>query len=133
MYAQTIKEQEKITREVERLKRQLADEKQKTNAIEARLNRTKPLEDLEEEKATLERKLQENRRIMNDKNSSRELKQAAAVHFSENTDKLAGLEAQIQERQEALPLRDRVKNIFNELREKIRENTSTLKKIGYVV
>ena len=49
---------------------------------------------------------------MNDKNSSRGLKQAAAVRFSENTDDLAGVEEQIQERQEALPLRERVKNIF---------------------
>ena len=105
----------------------------KTNAIEARINRTKPLEELEEQRATLESKLEETRRIMNDKYSSRELKQAAAVRFSENTDDLASVEAQIQERQEALPLRERVKNIINELREKLRENTTTLKKIGYVV
>ena len=49
---------------------------------------------------------------MNDENSSSELKQAAAVRFSENTDELARLEPQIQEREEALPLRERVKNIF---------------------
>ena len=49
---------------------------------------------------------------MNDTNSSKELKQAAAVRFSENTDELAGLGAQIQEREEALLLRERVKNNF---------------------
>ena len=37
---------------------------------------------------------------------------AAGVRFSENTDELARLELQIQEREEALPLRERVKNIF---------------------
>ena len=97
---------------MEWLKRQLADEKQKTNALEARVNRTKTLEELEEEKTTLERKREENRRIMNDKKSSREFKQAAAVRFSENTDELADVEEQLQKRKEALPLREQVKNIF---------------------
>ena len=49
---------------------------------------------------------------MNDENSSPELKRAAAVRFSENTDELAGLEPQIQEKEEGLPLRERVRNIF---------------------
>ena len=49
---------------------------------------------------------------MNDKNSSPREKQVAAVRFAENTDELAGLNQQIQEREEALPLRERVKNIF---------------------
>ena len=114
---------------MELLERQLADEVQKRNAYEARVNKLKPLDELEKEKETLERKIEENRRIMNDKKSSKKLKQAAAVRFSENTDDLAGLEEQIQERQEALPLRERVRNIFNELREKLRENTTTLKKL----
>ena len=64
---------------------------------EARLNRTKPLEELEGEKEILKRKTEEDRRIMNDKNSSTREKQAAAVRFSESTDELAGLEPQIQE------------------------------------
>ena len=52
---------------------------------------------------------------MNDENSSPELKQAAAVRFSENTEELARLDPQIQEREEALPLRERVKNIFKNM------------------
>ena len=118
---------------MERLQRKLADEKQKRDATEARLNRAKPLEDLEKQKAILERKIKENRRIVNDKKSSKELKQAAAARFSKNTDELAGLEGQIQEREGALSLRERIRNIFNKLREKLRENTSTLKKLGYTL
>ena len=49
---------------------------------------------------------------MDDEKASQKLKRAAAVRFSENTDELAGLEPQIQEREESLPLRERVKNIF---------------------
>ena len=131
--AQTIKERDKAAREVERLRRIYDDEKQKMNTGEARLNRTKPLEDLKEKEEILKRKIEENRRIMNDKNVSRELRQAAAVRYSENTDELAGLEHQIQEREEFLPLRERIRNIFDKLREKLRENTTTLKKLGYTL
>ena len=55
----------------------------KINTIEAKLNRTKPLEEIEEQIETLKRKIEEDRHIMNDKKSSTELKQAAAVRFSE--------------------------------------------------
>ena len=44
--AKEIKERQKAAREVERLERKLADDKQKRNATEARLNRTKPLDEL---------------------------------------------------------------------------------------
>ena len=79
------------------------------------LNRTKPLDELDEERETLKRKIEEDRHIMNDENSSPELKRAAAVRFSENTDELARLEPHIQEREEALPLRERVKNILKNM------------------
>ena len=108
----SIKEKEKVTREVELLERQLADQERKKYATEARLNITKPLEELEEQREIIKRKIEEDRRIMTDEKSSTELKKkVAAVNFSENTDELAGLELQIQER-EALPLRERIKNIF---------------------
>ena len=69
-YAKTIIEREKAAREVERIQRKLADEEQKRNATEARLNRTKPLDDLEEQKATLERQIEENKRVIEDENTS---------------------------------------------------------------
>ena len=53
----------------------------KRNETEAGLNRTKPLDELDGEIETLKRKIEEDRRIMNDENFSRELKQAAAVRF----------------------------------------------------
>ena len=59
----------------------------KINTIEAKLNRTKPLEEIEEQIETLKRKIEEDRHIMNDKKSSTELKQAAAVRFSEKKKK----------------------------------------------
>ena len=49
---------------------------------------------------------------MNDKDATSRDRMAAGVRFSENTDELARLEPQIQEREEALPLREWIKNVF---------------------
>ena len=111
-FAQAAKERDKAAREVARLQRQHDDQRQKLATEEARLNRTKPLDELEGEREALKRKIEENRNIMHDKNASSQERMAAGTRFSENTDELARLEPQIQEREEALPLRERVKNIF---------------------
>ena len=111
-YAQTAKEQNKAAKEVERLKRQYENQRQKRDTTEATLNRTKPLDELEREREELKRKIEEYREIMDDKDATTRERMAAGEQFSENTDELARLETQIQEREEALPLRERIKNIF---------------------
>ena len=111
-YAQTAKEQDKVAKEVERLKRQYENQRQKRDTTEATLNRTKPLDELEREREELKRKIEEDRRIMNDKDATPQQRMVAGERFSENTDELARLDPQVQEREEALPLRERIKNIF---------------------
>ena len=111
-YAQTAKEQDKVAKEVERLKRQYENQRQKRDTTEATLNRTKPLDELEREREELKRKIEEDREIMNDKDATPQQRMVAGVRFSENTDELARLEPQVQEREQELPLRERVKNIF---------------------
>ena len=111
-HSQTAKERDKASRDVARLQRQHDAQRQKLATEEARLNRTKPLDALEAERKTLERKIKEDRLIMNDKDAPSQERMAAGVRFSENTDELARLEPQIQEREQELPLRERVKNIF---------------------
>ena len=111
-YATTAKEQDKVAKEVERLKRQYENQRQKRDTAEATLNRTKPLDELEREREELKRKIEEDRRIMNDKDATPQQRMVAGERFSENTDELARLDPQVQEREEALPLRERVKNIF---------------------
>ena len=108
-YAQTAKEQDKVVKEVERLRRQYETQRQKRDTTEAALNRTKPLDELEREREELKRKIEEDRRIMNDKESTPQQRMVAGERFSENTDELARLDPQVQEREEALPLRERVK------------------------
>ena len=111
-YVQTAKEQDKVAKEVERLKRQYENQRQKRDTAEATLNRTKPLDELEREREELKRKIEEDRRIMNDKDATSRERMVAGERFSENTDELARLDPQIQEREQELPLRERVKNIF---------------------
>ena len=111
-YAQTTKERNKAAKEVAKLQRQYETQRQKRDTIEADLNKTKPLDELAKEAETLKRKIEEDRLIMNDENATSRERMVAGVRFSENTDELARLDPQIQEREQELPLRERVKNIF---------------------
>ena len=111
-YAKTAKEQDKVAKEVAKLRRQYESQRQKRDTTEATLNRTKPLDELEREREELKRKIEEDRLIMNDKHATPQQRMVAGERFSENTDELARLDPQIQEREQELPLRERVKNIF---------------------
>ena len=111
-YAQTVKKRNKAAKDVAQLQRQYETQRQKRDTIEAELNTTKPLDELEREREELKHKIEEDRLIMNDENVTSRERMAAGVRFSENTDELARLDPQIQEREQELPLRERVKNIF---------------------
>ena len=111
-YAKTAKERDKASKEVSRLQRQYETQRQKLATTEEGLNRTKPLDELEVEEETLKRKIEEDQQILNDENASSEERNNAYERYAANVDELARLESQIQEREQELPLRERVKNIF---------------------
>ena len=111
-YAQTAKERDKAAKEVAKLQRQYETQRQNRDTIEANLNKTKPLDELAKEAETIKRKFAEDEQIMHDKDATSRERMAAGSRWAENTDELARLDPQIQEREEALPLRERVKNIF---------------------
>ena len=111
-YAQTVKERNKAAKDVARLQRKCDAQRQKLAAEEARLNRTKPLDELETEREDLKRKIKEDMETMYDENASLAQKSEATARFEARTAELERLDPQIQEREEALPLRERVKNIF---------------------
>ena len=111
-YAKTAKEREKASKEVSRLQRQYETQRQKLATTEEGLNRTKPLDELEVGEETLKRKIEEDQQILNDENASSDERNNAYERYAANVDELARLESQIQEREQELPLRERVKNIF---------------------
>ena len=111
-YTQTVKERDKAARDVAHLQRKYDAQRQKLAAEEARLNRTKPLDELETEREDLKRKIKEDMETMYGENASLAQKSEATARFEARTAELERLEPQIQQREEALPLRERVKNIF---------------------
>ena len=95
-----------------KLKKDILATTKERDEIELGLNRTKPLNELEKRYETLKRKNEEDRKVVDDDNATSSDKQAATVRIIEREGEIARLTPQIQEREEALPLRERVKNIF---------------------
>ena len=97
---------------VDQLRASLVAKESERNTLEERLNTTKRLDDLNEQVAELQRKNEEDRVIINDENTSPSEREAAEERVAERQEELARLETQIEERERAMPLRERIKEIF---------------------
>ena len=76
------------------------------------MNSTKPLDDLKEQKNDLKRQNEKNQAIVQDENTSPSEREAAEARVADTNAELARLQTQIEERERALPLSERVKEIF---------------------
>jgi len=99
-----------------RLEASIAEEIKNTNAIEERLNRTKPLDDLKEHESELRRQNEEGQAIIQDENASPSDIEAARERVEERNEELARLQTEIEERERTRPLLERVKEIFEKYR-----------------
>ena len=97
---------------LDKAKSALSTKTKQRDETELGLNRTKPLTELEERYETLKRANDEDQLVIDDDNASADDIQAAAERILEREEEMERLAPQIQEREEALPLRERVKNIF---------------------
>ena len=95
-----------------RLEASLEEEIKSRNAMEERLNQTKLLDDLKEQESDLQRQNAEDQAIIRDENASPSDTAAAQERVEERNEELARLQTQIEERERALPLLERVKEIF---------------------
>ena len=102
----------KAQKSVDQLRASLAAKERERNTMEARLNDTKTLDELKEQEAELQRQNEEDQAVIDDENTSPSDKQAAEGRVAERQEELARLQMQIDERERALPLRERVKEIF---------------------
>ena len=102
----------KVKQNIGKLKRDIYAKTKERNEIEVGLNRTKPLDELAEDYEKLEREKKETQEIIDNENATSESKQAAADRMIDIGERMERLRPQIQEREEALPLRERVKRIF---------------------
>ena len=105
----TLKE---VKQTIGKLKKDIFATTKERDEIELGLNGTKAPNELEERYETLKRENEEDRKVVDDDNATSSDKQAATERILEREEEIARLKPQIQEREEALPLRERVKNIF---------------------
>ena len=97
---------------VNQLRASLAAKESERNTMEARLNDTRTLDELKEQEAELQRQNEEDQAVIDNEDASPSDKQAAEGRVAERQEELARLQTQIDERERALPLRERVKEIF---------------------
>ena len=105
------KQQEKQQAKVVKLKAQVDAKVKERNKLQAGLDSTKPLDELKEEVDEMEKQNEKDRRWLDENPSSSE-RQAVEDRVADREDKLTRLRTQVQEREEALPLRERIKNIL---------------------
>ena len=72
----------------------------------------KPLDELEQEKAALEKRLAENKRVLEDENASPSDIEAARKQVEQDERALERVNEDMEREEQKLPLRERVKNIF---------------------
>ena len=97
---------------VNQLRASLAAKESERNTMEARLNDTRTLDELKEQEAELQRQNEEDQAVIDNADTSPSDKQAAEGRVAERQEELARLQTHIDERERALPLRERVKEIF---------------------
>ena len=97
---------------VDQLRASLAAKESERNTMELRLNDTRTLDELKEQEAELQRQNEEDQAVIDNEDASLSDKQAAEGRVEERQEELARLRTQIDERERAFPLRERVKEIF---------------------
>ena len=85
--------------------------------IERQINKlgikvSKPLEELQQEKAALEERLAKNKRVLEDENASPSDIEAARKQVDQDERALERVNEDVEREEQKLPLRERVKNIF---------------------
>ena len=108
------KNKEKAQARVNREKAKLAQIEKERNEIEERLNSTKALDELKERQNALKRQNEEDQKIIQDENTSPSERGAAEERVAERNEELDRLQTQIGERESAMPLLERVREIFKE-------------------
>ena len=106
-----VKAKENEQAKVDKIKSDLA-KKQKRNTLEERLNTTKTIDELNEREAELKKQIETDKVILEDENTSSQLRAEIEARIAENEEELARLGTQIEEIEREIPLREKIKNIF---------------------
>ena len=101
---------ERVT--VDKLRKEISEKERERNTLEEGLNSTKTLDDLKEQEAELQKQDVQDRGIIRNEDTSPSEREAAEGRVEERPEELARLRTQIEERERALPLRERIKEIL---------------------
>ena len=103
---------EKLKADIDKRTSRISKMKSEKTGKAKRFYNTQPLETIKEKEEELRQKIQENQRIIQDENAFPSDREAAELIVAETNEELVGLQSQIEERERAVPLRERVKEIF---------------------
>ena len=101
-----------IQEEVNQLRHDTGELDQHLNELRAKEETLKPLKELEQEAEELNRKITEDRQLMDDENTSSPERMSANVRLLENEAELDRVNAEIEVRERERPLLERIKDIF---------------------
>ena len=109
-----IKKKEKTNANADRERAKLTQMVKGRNEIEERLNNTKTLDELNEKINELNRQNEEDQAIIQDENTTPSEREAAEARTAERNEERDRLQTQVGERESAMPLRERVREIFKQ-------------------
>ena len=109
-----INKKEKTNANADRERAKLAQMVKRRNEMEERLNNTKPLDELNERLNEINRQNEEDLAIIQDENTTPSEREAAEARTAERNEERDRLQTQVGERESAMPLRERVREIFKQ-------------------
>ena len=107
-----ITQYNKIQEEVDQLRHDTGELDQHLNELRAKEETLKPLDELEQEAEELETKIAEDKRVIEDENTSPSERTAAEARLLENEAELDRINTEIEVRERQKPLLERIKDIF---------------------
>ena len=97
---------------IDDLKDKISKKETEKKAKEREFYGTKQTEEIKEREEEIKKQNEGDEKILNDENVFPPDKQAAEERIAQRNEELAGLQTLIQEREETMPLRERIKEIF---------------------
>ena len=109
---QDVKEYHKVQTDIEQLVHEKREIDQNLSFLRAQEETLKPLDQLKQEAEELNRKITEDKQLIEDENTSPSERAAAEARLSENEAELDRANAELEARERERPLLERIKDIF---------------------
>ena len=110
-----VKAKENEQAKVDKLRADIAKQQKERNTIEKKLNTTKTIDELNEQEAELNKQIENDKLILEDENTSSQMRAEVEARVAENEEELARLRTEIEKRETALPLREKNQKHFQKI------------------